>query len=118
MIDAYDSWIPTSKWVYLLAGDGTSGPTGRSAERGLQEHDREVDMGIGAGLFLIALGAIFAFAVNVQLSGIDLNVVGWILMVIGIVGILLTVLYFRPRTRRQALVRERVYTDDPNQPPV
>ena len=40
-------------------------------------------MRLGTGIVLIALGAILAFAVNVQLSGIDLRVVGWILMVVG-----------------------------------
>ncbi len=73
-------------------------------------------MGIGAGLFLIALGAIFAFAVKAELSGIDLNVVGWILMAVGLVGILLSVLYWGPR-RRAAATRETTYTDDPTAPP-
>ena len=73
-------------------------------------------MGIGAGLLLIALGAIFAFAVHVNLSGLNLTVVGWILMVVGVIGILLSIFYWGPR-RRRGLVRERVYTEDPTQPP-
>jgi len=74
-------------------------------------------MGIGAGLFLIALGAIFAFAVTVDLQGINLQAVGWILMFIGIVGILISVFYWGPRKRASTQTRERIYTDDPTQPP-
>lgn len=74
-------------------------------------------MGIGAGLFLIALGAIFAFAVTVDLQGINLQAVGWILMFIGIVGILISVFYWGPRKRAPTPTRERMYSDDPTQPP-
>jgi 1,4-dihydroxy-2-naphthoate octaprenyltransferase len=74
-------------------------------------------MGIGAGLFLIALGAIFAFAVTAHVDFISLHAVGWILMVIGLAGILLSVLYWGPRRRASATTRDRVYTDDPTQPP-
>jgi uncharacterized BrkB/YihY/UPF0761 family membrane protein len=56
-------------------------------------------MGIGAGIFLIALGAILAFAVDASVSGIDLNVVGWILMLVGAIGLLLTVFLWAPRRR-------------------
>ena len=77
-------------------------------------------MDIGVSLFLIAVGAILAFAVDVELSGIDLNIVGWILIAIGVVGLLLSFLYWRPR--RRTVVRERgvrrgeVYTDEPPPP--
>jgi len=49
-------------------------------------------MGIGVSIFLIALGAILAFAVNVSSGGIDLNTIGVILMVIGVVGLAVTML--------------------------
>jgi hypothetical protein len=42
-------------------------------------------MGIGAGLFLIAVGAILTFAVEAEVSGIDISVVGVICMAIGAV---------------------------------
>ena len=45
-------------------------------------------MGIGASIFLIALGAILAFAVNVNLGGLDVNVIGWILMLAGVLGLI------------------------------
>ncbi|WP_320067238.1 DUF6458 family protein [Micromonospora sp. RTGN7] len=56
-------------------------------------------MGIGASIFLIALGAIFAFAVQADLGWLNLSVVGWVLMLAGIVS-LFTTLYFWNRGRR------------------
>ena len=47
-------------------------------------------MGIGASIFLIALGAIFAFAVDANLGWLNLNVVGWVLMLAGVAGLLTT----------------------------
>jgi hypothetical protein len=45
-------------------------------------------MGIGVSVFLIAIGAILAFAVNVAVSGLDLSTVGWILMAAGTIGLI------------------------------
>ena len=56
-------------------------------------------MGIGAGVFLIAAGAILAFAVHVQVSGIDVQTVGVILMVVGALGVALDLAVFAPRRR-------------------
>jgi Flp pilus assembly protein protease CpaA len=44
---------------------------------------------IGGSLFLIAVGAILAFAVTANVAGIDLQTVGWILMIIGVIGLIL-----------------------------
>ena len=41
-------------------------------------------MGIGTSLFLIAVGAILYFAVNADVSGIEISTVGIILMIIGV----------------------------------
>ena len=46
-------------------------------------------MTIGGSLFLIAVGAILAFAVTASVAGIDLQTVGWILMIVGGVGLIL-----------------------------
>jgi len=51
-------------------------------------------MGIGASLILIAIGAILTWAVKATVSGIDLNAVGVILMIIGGVGLLLSLLFW------------------------
>ena len=64
-------------------------------------------MGIGISIFLIAVGAILAFAVHETVNGIDLQTVGWILMVVGALGIVLFLVVFMPRRRRY--VRETAY---------
>ena len=51
-------------------------------------------MGIGIGLILIAAGAIVGFAINSEPSEIDLDAVGWILIVIGFVSVLLDLLWW------------------------
>ena len=53
------------------------------------------DNGSTAGsLLLIALGAILAWAVEYQVAGIDIKVIGAILLIVGIVGLLLSVLFW------------------------
>lgn len=64
-------------------------------------------MGIGGSIFLIALGAILAFAVNWHLSGIDINVVGWVLMAAGLVGLILTIWYWNSRRRATVVSQTR-----------
>lgn len=56
-------------------------------------------MGIGGSIFLIALGAILAFAVNASVGFLDLNVVGWVLMLAGLVGLILTMWFWQGRRR-------------------
>ncbi len=68
-------------------------------------------MGIGASIFLIAVGLILALAVNVTVSGIDINVIGWILVVVGLVGLAMTAMIFGPR--RRAVREETVVRDAP-----
>ena len=46
-------------------------------------------MSIGAALFMIAVGAILRYAVSDSIEGVDLPVIGLILMIIGVVGLLL-----------------------------
>lgn len=68
-------------------------------------------MGIGASVFLIALGAILAFAVEYDISGLDINVIGFILIVAGIVGLIMTLLVFGRRDRvGGGVVEDRVVT--------
>jgi Domain of unknown function (DUF6458) len=50
-------------------------------------------MGVPVSLILIAVGAILAFAVNQDSNAtVDIDVVGWILMIVGLVGLLLSLL--------------------------
>lgn len=47
-------------------------------------------MGIGTSLFLLALGAILYFAVTASVSGISLATIGLILMIVGGIGLLVS----------------------------
>jgi hypothetical protein len=51
-------------------------------------------MGLGVGIFLTALGAILAFAVSADVSGVNIHTVGWILMVVGIGGVVLSLIFW------------------------
>jgi Domain of unknown function (DUF6458) len=82
-------------------------------------------MGIGIGIFLIALGAILTFAVDWSIGGLDLDAVGWILMVVGVGGLVLFFYFWNQRRipqaapavrQRQVTERPRTY-DDPTPPP-
>ena len=47
-------------------------------------------MAIGTSIALIAIGAILKFAVSFSITGIDINIVGLILMIVGILGLALS----------------------------
>lgn len=47
-------------------------------------------MGIGASVFMLAVGAIIAFAFNIRVGWLDLDIVGWVLMAAGALGLILT----------------------------
>ena len=51
-------------------------------------------MGIGVSVFLIAVGAILAYAVDVSVSGLDLSTIGVILMIAGAIGLVTSMLIF------------------------
>jgi Na+/proline symporter len=54
-------------------------------------------VGIGTSIFLIAVGAILTFALETSVAGIDLDVVGWILMAAGVLGLIMTTLIWGRR---------------------
>jgi hypothetical protein len=69
-------------------------------------------VGIGVGLFLIAVGAILSFALgDATLGSLNLDTVGIILMIVGVVGLLLSLLFwssFAPfRREERTVVRDR-----------
>jgi Zn-dependent membrane protease YugP len=71
-------------------------------------------MGIGASIFLIAIGAILTFAVHATVSGLSIQTIGVILMVAGALGLIVTLLVFGPRRRAAGgIVEERVVDDRP-----
>jgi hypothetical protein len=51
-------------------------------------------MGLGVSLILIAAGAILTWAVDVTVSGVNVNAVGVILLVIGIIGGVLSMIFW------------------------
>ena len=57
-------------------------------------------MTIGASLFLIIVGAILRFAVTADLAGVDLKVVGLILMIGGALGLVLGLILTFAASRR------------------
>lgn len=56
-------------------------------------------MGIGGSIFLIAVGAILAFAVHASLGFVSIQVVGLVLMAAGVVGLILTLWFWSNRRR-------------------
>ena len=69
-------------------------------------------MGIGAGLFLLALGASLTFAVEVDAEGFDIDTVGIILMIIGGLGILLSLIFWGDRAPWRRSTEDRVVVRD------
>jgi hypothetical protein len=60
-------------------------------------------MGIGVSVFLLAVGAVLAFAVHATVAGLDIHVVGWILMAAGALGLIITATIFAPRRSRSVV---------------
>jgi hypothetical protein len=50
-------------------------------------------MAIGTSILLLAIGAILRFAVSVSTSGFNIHTIGVILMIVGAVGLLLSLLW-------------------------
>ena len=51
-------------------------------------------MGIGVSLILIAVGAILTWAVSATVSGVDINTIGVILMIVGAIGLILSLMFW------------------------
>jgi len=67
--------------------------TGRVRESNWES--KEVKLGLGVGIFLIAVGAILTFAVNATSSSVNVDAVGWILMAVGLASVLLSLLFWQ-----------------------
>jgi hypothetical protein len=76
-------------------------------------------MRIGTSILLIAAGAILRYAVTASVSGISLSTVGLILMLTGILGLVISLLYTFAWSRRQGQVVRNgvVERDPPYEPP-
>ena len=69
-------------------------------------------MGIGTSIFLIATGAILYFAVNADVSGLEISTVGLILMLVGALGLVIS-LFFLGSARRAPVERTVVRDREP-----
>ena len=63
-------------------------------------------MGIGTSIFLIATGAILYFAVNADISGLEISTVGLILMIVGVLGLIIS-LYLMSMASRRGVAADR-----------
>ena len=68
-------------------------------------------MTIGGSIFLIALGAILKYAVNATVSGIEIQTIGLILMIAGVVGLVIG-LFLLTQHRDRVVVDDRPVVDD------
>jgi len=69
-------------------------------------------MGLGVSIFLIAVGAILAFAVDYSVSGLDISTIGFILIVVGVIGLITSLFLFGPRAASRSTVVEDSYVDE------
>jgi hypothetical protein len=70
-------------------------------------------MGLGVSIVLVAIGAILTWGVTAEVSGIDVQVAGVILMVVGIAGFLLSLLFWSSLGGPAYFGRRRTtYVDD------
>ena len=72
-------------------------------------------MYLGGSLFVIALGAILRFAVSANVDGLNIPVIGTILMVVGIVGLAISIA-LQTRRRRTDVIHvpgQTTYVEDP-----
>jgi hypothetical protein len=66
-------------------------------------------MGIGVSIILVAVGAILIWAVQADVSGVDITTIGWILFIVGIAGALLSMVFWSSWGgfhRQETIVRE------------
>jgi hypothetical protein len=75
-------------------------------------------MPLGTSIFLIAVGAILRYAVTATVSGIDITTVGLILMIVGVIGLVLSLMYMLIWSpRRGGVTRDRIIERDHYEPP-
>jgi uncharacterized membrane protein SirB2 len=65
-------------------------------------------MSLGTGIVLFVIGAIMAFALNIQVTWMDLHLVGYILMAAGVVGIILGIVLITRRRQTNSVARTTV----------
>jgi hypothetical protein len=70
-------------------------PARRGGRQTISTHQEErTNVGIGVSIFLIAVGAILTWAVNASVSGLELDTIGVILMIVGALGLVLSMIFW------------------------
>jgi hypothetical protein len=71
-------------------------------------------MSIGSGIVLFVIGAILAFALNIQATWIDLHLVGYILMIAGVIVFILGLVFMLRRRQSVTTVQRGVDANGTN----
>jgi hypothetical protein len=72
---------------------------------------------LGTSIFLVAVGAILRYTVTASTAGVSLPTIGLILMIVGIAGAVISLLYVFAWSGRNRVVGERVIERDPYREP-
>lgn len=57
-------------------------------------------MGIAVGVVLLVVGAVLAFALKIHIAGVDIHLIGWIVMAAGLLSLIVGIAIQLPRSRR------------------
>jgi hypothetical protein len=69
-------------------------------------------MGLGVSMILVAAGAVLVWAVNATASGVNIDAIGWILLIVGAVGALVSLIFWSSWAGPGYFTRRRPYVDD------
>ena len=68
-------------------------------------------MGLGFSIFLVAVGAVLVWAVDISVAGVDLDALGVVLLIVGVLGAVLSLIFWSSwggaGRREERVVRER-----------
>ena len=64
-------------------------------------------MGLGLGIVLIVIGAVFLAVIEVDVAGVDQNALGWILIAAGVLTLVVGTIQMQAARRRHTVVEER-----------
>lgn len=73
-------------------------------------------MGVGVSLILIAIGAILTWAVTATVAGVSIHTIGVILLIVGIIGLCLSLIFFAPWGEGRWGSRRRTVIDEDDGP--